>query len=160
MAGKSIELGSTGRTVAENIRRLRGARTYTELSKRLAECGREIPPLGIRRIEDGTRRVDVDDLTAFAVALGVSPTTLLAPDSEEADEQVNSTGLAKPITAIELWRWLTVIASLPPYPASPVKFFARALPAWRLNKLIVDSTGTLDPMAHRQLLARGSNGDD
>ena len=63
----------------ENIKRIReGQRvTYVELSKRLAVLGRPIPVLGLRRIERGERRVDVDDLLALAAAFGVEPIRLL-----------------------------------------------------------------------------------
>jgi hypothetical protein len=52
---------------------------YTKLASILEEMGRPIPELGLRRIESGDRRVDVDDLMALAMALGVSPVTLLMP---------------------------------------------------------------------------------
>ena len=39
---------------------------YAQLSRKLKEAGRAIPELGLRRIEDGDRRVDVDDLAALA----------------------------------------------------------------------------------------------
>ena len=41
--------------------------------------GRSIPPLGLRRIEAGERRIDIDDLVALALALEVSPLRLLLP---------------------------------------------------------------------------------
>jgi transcriptional regulator with XRE-family HTH domain len=52
----------------------------SELSRQLADMGRKTPPVGLGRIESGERRLDVDVLIALAVALGVSPTTLLTPD--------------------------------------------------------------------------------
>ena len=83
MAGKKIELGPTGETVRTNIQRLRRARGlgFAELSRELDRLGRTIPPLGLRRIEDGERRVDVDDLVALAAALWVSPVLLLLPET-------------------------------------------------------------------------------
>ena len=42
------------------------------------------------------RRIDVDDLVAFSVALNVSPTALLMPACEECD-----------LDARETWAWLT-----------------------------------------------------
>lgn len=48
-----------------------------ELSARLTKLGRPILPSGITKIEQGTRRVDADDLVALAVALKVTPTRLL-----------------------------------------------------------------------------------
>ena len=79
MADKRLDLGGTGETVRANVRRLRGGMQYKELSERLAELGNPIPPLGLRRIENGERRVTVDDLCALAVAFDVSPLTLLLP---------------------------------------------------------------------------------
>lgn len=76
-------LGPAGETLRENVKRIReGQRlTYVELSERLAAIGRSIPVLGLRRIERGERRVDVDDLLALAYALGVPPVDLLVPGS-------------------------------------------------------------------------------
>lgn len=48
-----------------------------ELSRRLSKLGRPILPSGITKIEQGQRRIDVDDLMALAVALEVTPTRLL-----------------------------------------------------------------------------------
>jgi transcriptional regulator with XRE-family HTH domain len=81
MAGKKSDLGPIGVTVTHNVRHFREARrlSYAELSRQLADIGRDIPPLGLRRIESGERRVDVDDLVALALALGVSPLALLLP---------------------------------------------------------------------------------
>ena len=76
---KRIALGPAGRLVAENIRRYRGKLTFAELSARLEEIGRPIPVLGLRRIEKGDRRVDVDDLLAIARALDVPPALLVYP---------------------------------------------------------------------------------
>lgn len=73
---------------------------------RLAEIGRDIPPLGLRRIESGERRVDADDLMALAVALGVSPISLLMPASETGQDQVEATGVNARVEARQLWRWL------------------------------------------------------
>ncbi|WP_431840296.1 helix-turn-helix domain-containing protein [Gordonia hongkongensis] len=109
MAGKKVETGPTGAAAAENIARLREAQriTYAELSRILGDAGRPIPPLGLRRIESGERRIDVDDLVAIASALGSSPITLLAPDTETADALVEVTGVAEnPVASETLWKWL------------------------------------------------------
>lgn len=102
---KRVPLGATGERVAANIKRLRGSLQYKELSEKLGKIGRPIPALGLRRIEAGERRVDVDDLVALAVALGVSPLTLLLP----AD---GNSALASPITGVNRnvghnvqWMW-------------------------------------------------------
>ena len=76
---KKIDLGEFGLNVKNNVRMFRGDTSYAELSRRLTNLGRPIPPLGLRHLEAGGRRVDVDDLVALAEALGASPMTLLLP---------------------------------------------------------------------------------
>ena len=65
---KTIEPGPVGVAVAQNLEQLRESRnlTYAELSRRLTQLGRPIAPLGLTRIRDRQRRVDVDDLVALA----------------------------------------------------------------------------------------------
>lgn len=77
--GATNGLGLHGRAVQANVQRLRAARrfTYVQLAERLQQIGRPIPVLGLRRIERGERRVDVDDFVALATALNVYPTDLL-----------------------------------------------------------------------------------
>lgn len=121
MAGKEIPLGPTGETVRANIARLRSSAkfSYAELSRRLEEAGRAIAPLGLRRIESGTRRVDVDDLVALAVVLGVNPNALLMPE-------VIGTGLHRSVTGageirtITAWNWARGGAGSPAHSSSPV----------------------------------------
>lgn len=93
MAAKKIDLGGTGETVKENVKRLRGGMQYKELSERLSKVGRPIPPLGLRRIEAGERRVDVDDLMALAVVFDVSPLALLLPENGSRDLARMMTGV-------------------------------------------------------------------
>jgi hypothetical protein len=62
---------------------------------------------GIHRIESGDRRVDVDDLVAIAVALGVSPLALLLPTEAGA---VLPGG--ESYTAEQIWDWGTGRAPL------------------------------------------------
>lgn len=108
-------LGPTGDSVRENIRRIRDGLgiSQAELSKKLAQLGRPIPALGIHRIEIGERRVDVDDLMSFAVALGVTPVALLMPGDYpngahvDAFDQFSVTGFDEPVMALPLWNWLT-----------------------------------------------------
>lgn len=81
MAEKRIEPGPLAQQAARSIRRIREARriTYSELAERLAAAGRPIPVLGLSRMEQGDRRIDVDDLSAIAQALRVPPIWLLFP---------------------------------------------------------------------------------
>jgi transcriptional regulator with XRE-family HTH domain len=52
--------------------------TY-DVSERLGQLGRLIHPSGITKIENGSRKVDVDDLAALASVFEVSPADLLQP---------------------------------------------------------------------------------
>jgi transcriptional regulator with XRE-family HTH domain len=86
---KSIPIGPTGQVVAENVARLRKSRGWTlrALSKALAAAGRDLGQDAINKIENGrreevttnsvSRRIDVDDLVAFAAVFGVAPAVLL-----------------------------------------------------------------------------------
>lgn len=67
-------IGPLGVIVAANVKRLRKEQrlTYVELSARMSAAGRPIPVLGLRRIEKHERRVDVDDIAAFAAVFRVT----------------------------------------------------------------------------------------
>lgn len=136
---RRVNLGATGNTVRANIARIRDDRRLTlrKLSTLLGEVGRPLGHTAISDIENGSRRVDVDDLIALAVALGVSPNTLLMPSPEEykgAEEKtVDVTGSPDPVDPNDYWTFLDgmrpigsrnlgrldaydfVIRSLPPY---------------------------------------------
>ena len=88
---KRVPLGPVGGYVIRNFAQLLGRLTYKELSDRLSQLGRPIPTLGLSRIEKGNRRVDVDDLVALAIALGVNPVALLIPEGAESDEEIELT---------------------------------------------------------------------
>lgn len=139
-AQKKNPLGPSGKTVADNIRRLRGEMQYVKLAAVLERLGRPIPTLGLRKIESYERRVDVDDLVALSVALGVSPITLLLEPQETPADAV-------PVTAYPpddivrgdlLWNWLTARDALPQNkestaalgPMTRMMFGARAWPSW------------------------------
>ena len=110
-----IALGATGKYVADAVRVYRQKRdlTYKELEKQLAALGRPIPELGLRRIEAEARRVDVDDLMALSVALGVSPVELLlhVPDELQSlvmnwDAVQAATGLPEDMHRAEAEAWV------------------------------------------------------
>ena len=79
MGTRKVDQGETGHLVAANLRRLREEQHLSlhDLSVRLAALGRPILPSGLSKIEQGTRRVDVDDLVALADALRTVPSRLL-----------------------------------------------------------------------------------
>ena len=73
-------LGATSWAVAFAIRseRTRQKVSLRDLAKRLPEDAK-LSHATLSEIERGDRRVSVDDLTALAAALGVSPVTFLLP---------------------------------------------------------------------------------
>ena len=81
---RSIDIGVIGLNVAANVQHHRTVTgiTYVELSRRLADLGREIAVQGLRNIEAAERRVDVDDLVALAFALDVPVDSLLGPNRD------------------------------------------------------------------------------
>ncbi|ATW62889.1 HTH DNA binding protein [Corynebacterium phage phi673] len=74
-------LGTAGEAVRGNVITLRKGQnlTYAEMTRRLSEIGQPIPELGLRNIERGQRKVDVDELVALSAVLGSSPAALLNP---------------------------------------------------------------------------------
>lgn len=137
---KGRPLGPTGEAVRANIRQIRDAQGISgpELSERMGRFGRPIPPLGIHRIESGQRRVDVDDLVVLAIALNVSPASLLMPDLSTADkgDLVPVSGFPKPITASAVWRWLMALA--PIVRGTGGTFLNAALPSWERDRRLAE----------------------
>ena len=76
--------GRTNELVAANLRKVRQSSgvDLRELSARIKATGRVISPSALSKIENGDRRVDVDDLTVFAYALETTPAALLTPPPE------------------------------------------------------------------------------
>lgn len=141
-------LGHSGAAVAKNVRLIRKARglAYTELAARLKSLQREIPTWGLRKIESGGRRVDTDDLVALALALGVSPISLLLPGMPGAanpDAKVEITGVGHRVYLGELWHWLqaNIVKGAPPSWASVSRplFEANAIPAWEHAQWMKDT---------------------
>lgn len=97
--------GPTSRQVAANLARIRQARglSTTRLAAALEDLGQPIPPTGITRIEKGQRRVDTDDLVALALALNVSPLTLLLPPRN--GQELAALTSACEVTARTAWKW-------------------------------------------------------
>jgi transcriptional regulator with XRE-family HTH domain len=88
MGTRKVEQGLVGHQVAAQIRweRERKQLSLQQLSDRLTKAGRPILPSGISKIEQGDRRVDVDDLVALADALGTAPGALLQGPLRESAE--------------------------------------------------------------------------
>ncbi|MGW3193697.1 helix-turn-helix domain-containing protein [Streptomyces sp. NPDC001118] len=106
MASNAVVTGPTAERVARNIERLRKARQLKQkdLSDLLEKAGRPTLPTVISKIERGERRIDVDDLVAFALALNVSPITLLLPPTW-SDEPTELTAETQ-VRSQTAWRWV------------------------------------------------------
>lgn len=106
MGTRAVASGPIGERIRHRVAALREDRrlTLAQLSERLGELGRPILPSGLSKIENGERRVDVDDLVALALALDTTPNALLLPAEADA-------GTPAPLTpaftrdADKAWRW-------------------------------------------------------
>ncbi|MGW5386739.1 helix-turn-helix domain-containing protein [Nocardia sp. NPDC003963] len=146
MVIKKNPLGATGNTVRVNIARYRNRMNlgYADLARSLEALGRPIPVLGLSRIERGERRVDVDDLMALAVALGVSPTSLLLPDAADSGDSVTATCIEG--TAADLLGWfrLHTPSAHIGKPAGErnvrdaIRFIADSRPRWDIESLTLE----------------------
>ncbi|HWF68191.1 MAG TPA: helix-turn-helix transcriptional regulator [Mycobacterium sp.] len=124
---------------------LSGVRRWKAPNK-LGEVGRPLGHSAVDQIEKGTRRVDVDDLVALALALDVSPITLLMPDMPGADDpakMVAVAGMDTKVSAGRLWLWLRGEASVTS--VSDLALLVNAQPQWQHARWIKET---------------GSDGDD
>lgn len=103
---RAVEIGPTGKTVAENLARLRKTRGLStrQLSAELERRGRSLSPSGITRMEKADRHVTTDELVALAAALGVNPSALLLPLKDGPAESIEITGIGT-VGASEAWDW-------------------------------------------------------
>ncbi|MDX2697110.1 helix-turn-helix domain-containing protein [Streptomyces ipomoeae] len=83
MAAKTPEAISREAVVGANVRRLREAAglSQAELASQVVKSGHTLGEMAVWGIENGKRRINVDDLFALGTALGVTPTSLLSPDA-------------------------------------------------------------------------------
>jgi len=111
-----MTLGPTGDTARANVTRVRSESgvSFAALSGRMGELGRPMGTLALRRLESGERRVDVDDLLALAVALDVTPLSLLLPPvmGMHVEREVTALGM---VPTVNLWRWATSTGPLDPH---------------------------------------------
>lgn len=79
MTKRPIVIGEAGLHVRVNTRSFRRFRNWTlaEMSQSLTESGHPLTAATLGLIENGKRRIDVDDLVAFARVLRVSPLQLM-----------------------------------------------------------------------------------
>lgn len=103
----SIHTGPINEMARANLKRIREERgvSQRELSERLSKLGHPILASGIGRIEQGARRLDVDDLVALSIALSVSPLQLLLPPERRSDSRISLTD-AVDVTTQVAWAWM------------------------------------------------------
>jgi transcriptional regulator with XRE-family HTH domain len=150
--------------------------SYAQLSRRLTELGCPIAPLGLTRIREHQRRVDVDDLVALALALDVSPATLLFPDDASANGSAPVTEDGGDYPRRQIWHWLIAEApidvptSMRPKPRSHARFTLTAIPDG-IGDIVQDILNGLIPAEVQREIARavavgytesqeGDDGDD
>jgi transcriptional regulator with XRE-family HTH domain len=114
MANREIEIGAAGKRAAANLAGIRKARhlEQSEVAGRMTMLGRPMSAPVVSKTEKLDRRIDVDDLVAFAVALGVTPNRLLLPGSARGDEQIELLPEVR-VSAMTAWKWATGDAPLP-----------------------------------------------
>lgn len=104
---RAIEPGPAGERVAANLAAIRSNRgiNQAELADRVTLLGRPMSGPVVSKTEKLDRRVDVDDLVAFAVALNTTPNRLLLTadaDGSEIDLTPNAT-----VWTSQAWMWAT-----------------------------------------------------
>lgn len=112
--------------MVKQLREQSGA-SVRKLVETLESHGHKIPENGIRRIEAGQRRVDVDDLIALANVFNVSPLVLLFPGSDDPHHNITVSG-REPSSERQVWWWalgkLGATPFLPSYHGFPEWFIA------------------------------------
>ncbi len=108
MANTKMQRGPATERVAENVKTIRRARDLQleDVSKTLSSLGWPISVSTLSKIELGQRRVDVDDLIALAVALGVTPNRLLLPAEADTEAETAVTRELR-LPSFDVWAWAT-----------------------------------------------------
>jgi transcriptional regulator with XRE-family HTH domain len=93
--------------LAENVRALRKERGFdlADVAEKMAQFGRPLSLNGVSKIERGKRGVDVDELVALALALGVTPNRLLL--TPDAGEQPVTLAPDLAVSERAAWQWAT-----------------------------------------------------
>jgi transcriptional regulator with XRE-family HTH domain len=111
MATNEVPRGPISGYVVENVKRLRAERRWSlaELSDEMEKAGRPMLASGLHRLEQGKRRIDVDDVVALGIAFDKDPVTLLLPP--KADGVVRLT-VEREVSAELAWAWMRGNTSL------------------------------------------------
>lgn len=128
--------GDTHDTVRFNLARLRTQRRLSlrELAALMPPGPGSLSHSSIGEIERGVRRCDVDELTALAITLDVSPIALLMPYTENINDEIGVTGMRHVVGARWVLDWLRGDSPLQPEDAvddhEREAFRRRSLPSW------------------------------
>ncbi|MDQ1583773.1 MAG: hypothetical protein QOF36_1827, partial [Microbacteriaceae bacterium] len=136
---------TTGEVARTQLRAVRTAQRLSlrEVSERVTAMGHDLSLSAVSKIENGTRRMDVDDLTALAAALGVAPPTLLLPNAEEVHDELSITGARG--SAEAMWAWVTGQQQLPGADdAVTMNFVQHAFPGWYRREMAAKTREWLD----------------
>jgi transcriptional regulator with XRE-family HTH domain len=138
--GVPRETGPTADTARAALARLRKAARLSlrDLAAEMPAGPGQLSHSAIGELERGVRRMDLDELTALAVALRVSPLNFFLPDpaATQPDTLMALTGLGQEVTALTGLRWLQGLAPADPAEAADdwaaEGFRRRVLPEWAL----------------------------
>lgn len=111
---RATESGPAGRRAARNLEQLRTARglSQDELADATERLGRPLTRQMIGKTESGDRRLDVDDLMTFAMALRTTPNRLLLTSTAAEDQSVEMTPEYS-ISELAAWLWASGEHPLP-----------------------------------------------
>lgn len=100
--------GTTSEVVAANVRRIRQTvnMDLAQLAEKLKQVGWYIPVAALSRLENGKRRIDVDDLMALSHAIGVPPSRLLDPNNKVPGSPPFATSAPQEVAIDEIRAWL------------------------------------------------------
>lgn len=105
-AKRSNEVGAWGRRAATNVGDLRGRSGMTQemLATAVERLGRPMTARIVSRVEQGARRIDADDLAAFALALHCTPNRLLLPGTADGEAVIEASA-GRHVTELDAWQW-------------------------------------------------------
>lgn len=101
-----VQVGRTTETVAANITRYRkrAGLTMRGLAEKMSEHGFPMSHTTVSQLENGQRRIDVDDLSRLAYVLDCSESTLLTPHTEDPDEKVGTSANIRDTARMAVYR--------------------------------------------------------
>lgn len=133
MATRDVEAGETGKRTAVNLAEVRDSRhmSQAELAGRMIEIGRPMSASVVSKTEKQDRRIDVDDLVAFAVALDTTPNRLLLTGGVDERRDVELTSEVR-LSEMAAWRWANGEEPLPSAgddsPARRLRYYEEGMP--------------------------------